>query len=130
MLWKNLCEVSYLRNLLWIILGDFNKSLSSEDKLGGQPVSVYKAQKFMDCLDSCNMIDLGFQGQKFTWTIKRELTYLIQIRLDRCFANQSWRTCCPKASIQHLSRLHLDHCLVLLCLERPPPSARARPFHF
>ena len=89
-----------------------------------------RTQRFKECLDSCNMIDLGFHGPKFTWTNKRELTHLIQIRLDRCFANQSWQTCYPEASVQHLSRLHSDHCPVLLSLQRPTPRIRVRPFSF
>ena len=128
LLWKNLCEVAALHSMPWIIFGDFNECLSSEDKLGGQPVSMFRTQRFKECLDSCNMIDLGFHGPKFTWTNKRELTHLIQIRLDRCFANQSWRTCYLEASVQHLSRLHSDHCSVLLSLQHPTPRIRVRPF--
>ena len=40
LLWQNLCEVAFLHSLPWVILGDFNESLSSEDKLGGRLVSV------------------------------------------------------------------------------------------
>ena len=42
LLWQNLCEVAALHSMPWIILGDFNECLSSEDKLGGLPVSMFR----------------------------------------------------------------------------------------
>ena len=69
------------------MLGDFNEILSSVDKCGGNPVNMRKAQIFKDCLDERSLIDLGFQGSKYTWINKQEIRHFIQERLDRAFAN-------------------------------------------
>ena len=43
MLWNNLTTVANTYNLPWIIAGDFNEMLSSDDKLGGRPINLYRA---------------------------------------------------------------------------------------
>ena len=73
------------------MLGDFNEVLYAEDKFGGNHVNLNRALEFKDCLDECNMLDLGFAGPKFTWTNCRPISNLILERIDRCFANPAWR---------------------------------------
>lgn len=129
-LWNNLCMFAELHNMPWVIAGDFNEPLSNEDKFGGRAVSNSRSFDFKECLDSCNMIDLGFSGPRFTWTNKREVRALIQERIDRFFVNPGWCTMYPDAKITHLTRCHSDHCPVLL--ESKPINHRhlPRPFKF
>lgn len=130
LLWNNLKYVSSIHNLPWIIASDFNELLSSEEKFGGRPMSLYRANLFKECLDSCNMADLGFQGPRFTWTNKQDITTLIQGRLDRFFANPDWCVMYPEAQITHLTRCSSDHCLVLLELQPQSNFRLPRPFRF
>ena len=127
-LWSNLVHTASLHHLPWLLLGDFNEVLCSDDKFGGLPVNFSRAFNFKYCLDTCGMIDLGFHGPRFTWSNLRELSDLIQERLDRCFANSSWRILFPEASVHHLTRTHSDHCPVLLCLDKSPSLMLPRPF--
>ena len=129
-LWDNLNKVATLHNLPWLVLGDFNEILSSEDKLGGRPINLYRPMVFQQCLNSYNLLDLGFQGPRFTWVNKRDFLAFIQERIDRCFANSSWRTMYPEASVYHLTRLHSDHCPVLLSLNPSNGNHSNRPFRF
>jgi len=85
-LWDNLSNVTKLHNLLWVIAGDFNEPLSGDDKFGGRVVNS-RSLLFKECLDKCNMVDLGFSGPRFTWTNRREVQNLIQERIDRFFVN-------------------------------------------
>ena len=55
--------------------------------LGGRTVSINRSLLFKECLDKCNMVDMGFNGSKFTWTNRREISSLIQERIDRFFMN-------------------------------------------
>ena len=113
-MWNNLINASNLHNKPWIIAGDFNEVLAEEDKFGGRRISTNRSLIFKECLDFCNMVDLGFNGPWFTWTNRREITDLVQERLDRCFANPSWCTTFPNARVTHLTRFFSDHCPVLL----------------
>jgi ribonuclease HI len=130
LLWNNLSQVATLHNLPWLLVGDFNEVLSSDDKFGGLPVRLGRSQLFNNCLNDCGMIDLGFHGPRFTWSNLREVRYLIQERLDRGFANTAWREAYPEASVHHLTRTHSDHCPVLVCLDKPPSLRLPRPFIF
>ena len=66
-----------LHRMPWIIARDFNEPIVSDDKLGGRPVSISRSLILKDCLDKCNMIDLGFSGSWFTWTNRRDAQVLI-----------------------------------------------------
>ena len=86
-LWNNLSRVAEMHNKPWVIAGNFNEPLIDEDKLGGRLVSINKSLLFKECLDRCNMVDLGFIGPRFTWTNKRDANCFIQERIDRYFMN-------------------------------------------
>ena len=73
MLWNNLSKVAELHNLPWVLAKDFNEPIVGEDKFGGKPISVSRSLMLKDCLDKCNMIDLGFAGPRFTRTNRREV---------------------------------------------------------
>ena len=88
-LWNNLSNVANMHNKSWVIAGDFNEPLINEDKFGGRPVSINRSFLFKECLDKCNMVDLGFNGPRFTWTNKRDANSFIQERIDRYFMSPS-----------------------------------------
>ena len=76
-----------LHNKPWIMAGDFNEPFIEEDKYGGKRVHVNRSLAFKDYLDSCNMVDMGFSGPRYTWTNKRDLNNLILERMDSFFMN-------------------------------------------
>ncbi|XP_050245887.1 uncharacterized protein LOC126693795 [Quercus robur] len=129
-LWENLSKVAKLHNLPWIIAGDFNEPLVDEDKYGGRPVSISRSLLFKECLDKCSMVDMGFNGSKYTWTNRREISSLIQERLDRFFMNPSWCLLYPNAKVTHLTRCHSDHCPVLMETNPRGQMFLNRPFKF
>jgi len=47
-------------------MGDFNEVLPRNEKIGGRPVNTRKALRFQECLDACDMMDMGFSGAKYT----------------------------------------------------------------
>lgn len=70
-----------------------------------------------NCLNYCQLIDLGFNGSKYTWRNKRRWDSLIIERLNRIVANVEWLNIYPEAHVTHLPRTHSDHCLLLLTLQ-------------
>ena len=86
-LWNNLINVAELHSMPWVIAGDFNEPLSNADKLGGRDVSIKRSLLLKDCLDRCNMMDLGFSCSRFTWANRRDAHILIQERTNRFFVN-------------------------------------------
>ena len=119
-----------LHNLLWAIMGDFNEVIAEEEKSGGNPINQRRVNAILDCMDTCQMMDLGFFGPKFTWLNKREIGNLIQCRLDRCWVNPDWRAFFTKAYVTHLARINSDHCPLLLKLNPDLRQGFNRPFRF
>lgn len=70
-------HVANLHNKPWIITGDFNEGLADEDKFGGRRVDMNRSLISKDCLDACNVVNLGFSGPRFTWSNLREVDSLI-----------------------------------------------------
>ncbi|XP_075671161.1 uncharacterized protein LOC142640761 [Castanea sativa] len=87
---------------------NFNEPLLNEDKFGGRAVSINKSLLFKECLDKCNMVDLGFARPRFTWTNKRGISDLIQERIDRVFVNPEWWNLFPEPRVTHLTRFWLS----------------------
>lgn len=102
LLWDNLETMAGLHSLPWVIAGDFNEVLMNGDKFGGNAVSISRALRFQDCLNVCNMIEIGFAGPQFTWSNHRPLTQLVQKRIDRVFVNPGWNNLHHEAVVLHL----------------------------
>lgn len=72
MLWRNLIDWSRSCNAEWLVAGDSNEVLYANEKLGGTTINRTRVKLFWNCLQNSRLVDLGFKGQKFTWTNKRE----------------------------------------------------------
>lgn len=102
----------------WLVDGDFNEVMKTQDKYGGNPINSKRSNLFWKFINHNNLVDVGFKGSKFTWTNKRyrNRNDLILKRLDKCFANDSWIHIYPESQITHLPRIHFDHCSLLVNL--------------
>ena len=130
MLWENLKLIAILHDLPWALMGDFNEVIIEGEKAGGNPIFQRRVRAILDCMNECQMMDLGFSGPKFSWTNKRELGGLIQCRLDRVWANPNWKSYFPKANVTHLARVSSDHYPLLLNLCPNLTNTSNRPFRF
>jgi hypothetical protein len=96
-------------------MGDFNEILYSHEKEGGRRRPNLYMQAFRDGLADCDLEDLGFIGNPFTWKRGR-----IRERLDRAVVNNQWRLMHPGASLRHLDFIKSDHRPILLDTEDQP----------
>ncbi|KAK2658999.1 hypothetical protein Ddye_005532 [Dipteronia dyeriana] len=69
--------------LPWVCMGDFNKILGDEEKLGGANKCWIAMAEFREMIEKCNHEDLGFVRPKFTWSNKRDGSVNIMERLYR-----------------------------------------------
>lgn len=66
--WKLIERLSGVLNLPWVIGGDFNEILFNEEKEGGGSRESKQVEDFCDTIEKCNLIDLGFIENPFTWS--------------------------------------------------------------
>ena len=71
----------------WVCIGDFNEVLSSKEHLGPTNRGEAQTRLFHECLEDCQLLDLGFCGPKYTWSNKQQGDHNIRVRLDRAIAN-------------------------------------------
>lgn len=114
LLWQNLmCLFDHYKGPC-LIRGDFNEILHSSEKFGGRVINNSHSNNFIDCINYCNLVDLGYKGSKYGWTNKRKLGSNILERLNRLLANYDWVNLFPEAMVHHLPRTHLDDSPLLL----------------
>ncbi|KAK4716458.1 hypothetical protein R3W88_014796 [Solanum pinnatisectum] len=91
-LWQNLKTIKDNYNGKWLIGGDFNELMSNSDKSGGKSISTSRMNDLWDVVNYCELIDMGFKGNRYTWLNKhfKNRSKLIFERLDRFFANNEW----------------------------------------
>ncbi|KAK4733752.1 hypothetical protein R3W88_008013 [Solanum pinnatisectum] len=73
-----------------------------------------KSLEFIAVIEACGLMDLGFSGQKFTWSNKRGIHHRIWKRLDRALVNDNWLGKMPQTNIIHLPSVGSDHCPLLM----------------
>ncbi|CAN1139259.1 Putative ribonuclease H protein At1g65750 [Linum perenne] len=124
-LWAGLRNAAQAVTGPWLVAGDFNALLSSQDKRGGNPFCLRKHQPFIDVVADCGLMDAGFKGPRFTWKWGSVLE-----RLDRALINADWMITFPKFSVQHLVKVKSDHRPLLLIMNERSINPLPRPFRF
>ncbi|XP_070013578.1 uncharacterized protein [Nicotiana sylvestris] len=128
-LWDSLYAMARDMDSPWLVGGDFNVIWDEEEKFDGLPVSLNEIDDFLQCVNTCNLFDLGFKGSIFTWWNGRAEEDCIFKRLDRCLANIQFQQTFSGIEVQHLSKTGSDHSpMYLKCdIETPPIK---KPFKF
>ncbi|XP_040987679.1 uncharacterized protein LOC121235397 [Juglans microcarpa x Juglans regia] len=115
----------------WLLIGDFNEVLSNHEKSGGRESSDRQMQAFQAVVDECELMDLGFQGNPFTWCNNRETDQCISERLDRCLASLKWKAFFPMAKVIHGTTTYSDHTPIKSHVHFASVQRRGkRPFRF
>ena len=78
------------------------------------PPSIKQMEDFGDVLEDCHLIDLGFQGYKFTWNNKRPGAANTKERLDQAVANKVWFDIFSASTVSHKSSHASDHLPIIL----------------
>lgn len=60
-----------------------------DDKQRGRQVDFGRMQNFINVVDYCLLKDMGFEGERFTWTNRSVESNTILKRLDRASSNES-----------------------------------------
>ncbi|KAK9689105.1 hypothetical protein RND81_09G035600 [Saponaria officinalis] len=109
-LWDQLRVLSS-DSLPWICLGDFNVSLTLDERMGCVD-HEREMQEFRDCLSDCLLEDHPYTGGIFTWHNKQD-SCPKWAKLDRLLDNRSWFLQVP-STVAFLPAGVSDHAHILL----------------
>lgn len=127
--WNQLENLVMNINSPWIMIGDLNEILTSDEKFGGRSLGSCSRNYLENFMNNTGTIDLGFNGHMFTWRNNRLGLAHIRQRLDRAVANDSWKILFPNAGITHLPISNSDHAPIILKLHQNTYS-KPYPFRF
>ncbi|CAM8977963.1 unnamed protein product [Rhodiola kirilowii] len=128
--WKLLRQLREASDLPWVVIGDFNEVICSEEARGMRSRQVWQMANFREALNDCGLSDLGFRGFPYTFTNRREGDMEFRARLDRAVADVDWRRLHPNSMISHLHLHASDHQAILLDTEGSVTGKRKRFFRF
>jgi hypothetical protein len=84
-------------------------------------------QLFRQCLEDCDLVDLGFIGPKYTWTNKQDVETNVRVRLDRAVANGTFSARFDDCRVENIVTTTSDHLALLITVgsfespaSRPP----------
>ncbi|KAL4297847.1 hypothetical protein GQ457_12G017420 [Hibiscus cannabinus] len=123
-LWNYLRHLSHHITKPWAVIGDFNATLTMEDRKGCSNSSA-SDHDFIVTLFDAGLHDLGYQGPDFTWYRGNCV-----VPLDRCICNDHWLESFPETTIHHLLRMKSDHRPLLLQLGQPIHRRAHRQFRY
>ncbi|KAI4986141.1 hypothetical protein ZWY2020_018771 [Hordeum vulgare] len=82
---------------------------------------------FRDCLDECNLVDLGYVGPKFTWNNRQIGDDLVRVGLDRAVANGEFMDLFNNHRVENIITTTSDHFAIVVKLSTLAEEMRATP---
>ena len=100
-------------SLPWLCGGDFNEILKSHEKSGGRLRPYGQVDQFREVLDECNLLDLSYSRNKFTWSRSYPNGGMVWERLDRAVGSVDWYDFYPETCVQTLTCVSSNHSIHL-----------------
>ncbi|KAG8474642.1 hypothetical protein CXB51_031263 [Gossypium anomalum] len=107
--WPTLRNLYTGKETHWFVCGDFNEIIYGFEKNRGLPRDERRMKIFHNVLADCQLMDMGFSGNWFTWKRGNLPETNIRERLDKGVANEEWMAMFPKEGLQKwASRIRID----------------------
>lgn len=84
-------------SLPWVCIGNYNEILASEEKRRRFRKAFAPMLAFRNTLLHCGLVDMGYQGNMFTWKNGRPSDAFVQEWIDRACANGACRDLFPRS---------------------------------
>lgn len=130
--WQLLKRLSSGNSLPWVCVGDFNESMHNGVKERGSRCPASQMANFCEAINTCQLCDLGYIRQDFTWSRKFGNRGWIRERLDRALVSVGWTRRFLGFQLHHKANSSFDHCILLLkeVLNHKPKQRSPKIFRF
>lgn len=65
--WQALRDFKASNPSHWCLAEDINSIISHNERVGGATFNQRSSSDFVECIDDCGLIDMGFSGVPFIW---------------------------------------------------------------
>ncbi|OMO87284.1 reverse transcriptase [Corchorus capsularis] len=131
--WAEMIEFSQSISSPWNVVGDFNDFAAFDERWSiqtGSGDSFNKITKFRERWETCNLIDAGTSGCRFTWIRRVGGRVVLQEKLDRLLWNAVALTCNSNAKVLVLPCLCSDHHPLFVDFLGTHHKSKNRPIRF
>lgn len=112
--WRLLEELGRRSDLPWICMGDFNEILHLREKVGGNLQPNWQMSNFRETINRCNLLDMGYIGEDYTWSRRLGSCGWVRERLDRALVSTTWLTMFLRVRLYYVATLTSDHYMLVL----------------
>lgn len=112
--WALLLIINQGPDFPWCIISDFNEIVKQDEIVGEKYRPKKHMSDFKDALENNNLFDIGWLGQKLTWSYRHKDESFTKERLDRALANQKWWEKFGFKGVEVLSSRRSEHQQILL----------------
>ncbi|XP_058738371.1 uncharacterized protein LOC131610432 [Vicia villosa] len=88
-LWKDIDNLGKPQQGPWMLMGDFNNVLSTQDICGGSLVREWEFSNLREMMANSDMFKIDSKGDRFTW-FNKHADGVIYTRIDRAITNMNW----------------------------------------
>ncbi|XP_062114671.1 uncharacterized protein LOC133825786 [Humulus lupulus] len=125
-LWKGLQDLARMDP--WVVLGDFNDILNRDERIGDRARHNLN-NEFINCVYGCQLEDVKYSGNFYTWSNKQQGSDKIYSKIDRVMANQAWMDKFTNAEAIFLNEGIFDHTPAVLIVHSDIPNGK-KPFKY
>lgn len=115
-LWSDIHNLAANITTPWLIGGDFNAVLYSQDRLMGNPITYAETQDFASCIQTLQLNELIWKGDYYTWSNKQDGLDRISSSIDRMFGNFEWMMQWGQVQNEYVLPQISDHSPMLLSI--------------
>ncbi|XP_059315534.1 uncharacterized protein LOC132066189 [Lycium ferocissimum] len=128
-LWDQLSRLSTQCSKPWILWGDFNTILYTQDRVYGAAISNAKIRDFSDCVQNLMVTELPWQGDYYTWSNKQQGGNKVWSRIDRALGNLDWMMIYGHLTIEYNLPHISNHAPMMIRTNQTIPYSKS-PFKF
>lgn len=100
-------------NIPWIVIGNYNKVLTSQDRIGGNHVTINKYKELDDKMQRNGLFQAPTKGCHYTWS-KKHTTGAIHSRIDKLIGNLQWFHTYQDATVEIFQPNISDHSPIIV----------------
>ncbi|KAJ0091668.1 hypothetical protein Patl1_14180 [Pistacia atlantica] len=118
--------------MAWLCVGDFNEICHQYEKFGAADRPYRQMENFWEALIDCDLSEIPFNGDFFTWSNGREGWYFTKEKLDKGYGNKAWFDLFSDCIVNSLGVTSSDHKLILIQIkgELETGIRKHRPFRY